>query len=226
MNDNGSPLRLSPAIGALALTLLAFGLRLHRLDFQPLWGDEGWSFYFASMSLGEMIRLTAQDIHPPLYYALLGGWLRLVGSIPELARYLSILCGTALVPLSYRVACRLFDRVAALVTALIAGPDAAGLQPPLPKSVTVESVYLMDGEVVLDLASPEDRPPPSGSEREMLTVFSLVNTVLLNTEGAERLVLLWNGQQPMTFAGHLNTARPLKANRDLVARDPVAREPS
>ncbi len=60
----------------------------------------------------------------------------------------------------------------------------------------------------------------------MLTVYSLVNTVLLNTEGAERLVLLWNGQQPMTFAGHLNTARPLKANRDLVARDPVARDPS
>ena len=111
-------------------------------------------------------------------------------------------------------------QIAALVTALIAGPDAAGLQPPLPESVTVESVYLMDGEVVLDLASPEDRPPPSGSEREMLTVYSLVNTVLLNTEGAERLVLLWNGRQPMTFAGHLNTARPLEANRGLVAREP------
>jgi 4-amino-4-deoxy-L-arabinose transferase-like glycosyltransferase len=119
MNDNGSPLRLSPAIGALALTLLAFGLRLHRLDFQPLWGDEGWSFYFASMSLGEMIRLTAEDIHPPLYYTLLGGWLRLVGSTPELARYLSILCGIALVPLSYRVVRRLFDRVVGLATAAV-----------------------------------------------------------------------------------------------------------
>lgn len=119
MNDKRSPLRLSPALGALALTLLAFGLRLHRLDFQPLWGDEGWSFYFASMSLGDMIRLTAEDIHPPLYYALLGGWLRLVDSTPEMARFLSILFGTALVPLAYRVTCRLFDRVAGLAAAAV-----------------------------------------------------------------------------------------------------------
>jgi 4-amino-4-deoxy-L-arabinose transferase-like glycosyltransferase len=104
-------------IGILLLTLLAFGLRLYRMDFQPLWGDEGWSFYFASMSLGEMVRLTAQDIHPPLYYALLSGWLRLVGSTPETARFLSILFGTLLVPVSYRVATRLFDRIVAVATA-------------------------------------------------------------------------------------------------------------
>ena len=73
MNDRRSRQRFSLAIGVMALTLLAFGLRLHRLNFQPLWGDEGWSFYFASMSLADMIRLTAEDIHPPLYYALLSG---------------------------------------------------------------------------------------------------------------------------------------------------------
>jgi 4-amino-4-deoxy-L-arabinose transferase-like glycosyltransferase len=104
------------ATGILLLTLLAFGLRLYRMDFQPLWGDEGWSFYFASMSLGDMIRLTAQDIHPPLYYALTSGWLRLAGSSPETARFLSVLFGTLLVPVSYRVATHLFDRVVAVAT--------------------------------------------------------------------------------------------------------------
>ena len=119
MNDRRSWQLFLPTIGVIALTLLAFGLRLHRLDFQPLWGDEGWSFYFASMSLPEMVRLTAEDIHPPLYYALLSGWLRLVGSTPELARLLSILVGTALVPLAYRVASRLYDPVAGLATAAV-----------------------------------------------------------------------------------------------------------
>jgi 4-amino-4-deoxy-L-arabinose transferase-like glycosyltransferase len=119
MNEERPSLRLLPALGALALTLLAFGLRLHRLDFQPLWGDEGWSFYFASMSLGEMMRLTAEDIHPPLYYALLGGWLRLVEGTPEIARFLSIMFGTALVPVAYRLARRLYDRVAGLATAAV-----------------------------------------------------------------------------------------------------------
>ena len=127
MDDQRRPSRLalpplgpqSVSVGALLLSLLAFGLRLHRLDFQPLWGDEGWSFYFASMSLGDMLSLTATDIHPPLYYALLTGWQRLAGSTPASARLLSILFGTLLVPLTYRVASSLFDRTSGLLTALL-----------------------------------------------------------------------------------------------------------
>jgi hypothetical protein len=103
----------------LLLILLAFGLRLHRLAFQPLWGDEGWSFYFASMSLGDMVRLTAVDIHPPLYYALLGGWLQAAGSTPEAGRFLSVVFGTLLAALAYRTAARLFDRTAGLAAAAV-----------------------------------------------------------------------------------------------------------
>jgi len=115
----------------LLLILLAFGLRLHRLAFQPLWGDEGWSFYFASTSLGDMVRLTAVDIHPPLYYALLGGWLQAAGSTPEAARFLSVMFGTLLAALAYRTAARLFDRSAGLAAALSAFglPDVAVPEP-------------------------------------------------------------------------------------------------
>jgi 4-amino-4-deoxy-L-arabinose transferase-like glycosyltransferase len=111
--------RLSRLGLVLLLLLLAFSLRLHRLSFQPLWGDEGWSFYFASMSLGDMVRLTAVDIHPPLYYALLGGWLQVAGSTPEAARFLSVVVGTLLAALAYRTAARLFDRTAGLATAAV-----------------------------------------------------------------------------------------------------------
>jgi 4-amino-4-deoxy-L-arabinose transferase-like glycosyltransferase len=119
MNDNRLTLWMPSATAVLMLTLLAFGLRLHRLDFQPLWGDEGWSFYFGSMSLNQMVQLTAEDIHPPLYYILLGGWLRLAGSTPVAARFMSTLFGTLLVPLAYRVATRLFDPIAGLTTAAV-----------------------------------------------------------------------------------------------------------
>ncbi len=119
MDDKRISWRLAPAASVLLFTLLAFGLRLYRLDFQPLWGDEGWSFYFASMNPGEMVRLTAVDIHPLLYYILLSGWLRFAGSTPEMARFLSVLFGTLLVPLAYRVASHLFDRVAGLATAAV-----------------------------------------------------------------------------------------------------------
>ncbi len=122
-------------------------------------------------------------------------------------------------PRELRAAADVAARVTGLVEALIAGPQGASLRPPLPDGVTVGQVYLMDGgTVILDLESEEPAPPSSGSLREMLTVYSLVNTVLFNVEEAEQLVLLWNGQQPSTFAGHLNTALPLLPNTRLVAR--------
>ena len=80
------------------LTLLAFALRVTQLDFQPLWGDEGWSVYFAAIPIADMLRLTAADIHPPLYYALLHGFFAVAGTGAIQARLLSVVAGTLLVP--------------------------------------------------------------------------------------------------------------------------------
>ncbi len=112
------------------------------------------------------------------------------------------------------------QRMAAAIEALLAGPGDGGLQAPLPEGVQLRKVYLGgDGLAFLDFASPEGAPPPaSGSSREMLTIYSLVNTVLLNFEQLDRVVLLWNGRQLQTFAGHVDTMRPLAAKPGLVAR--------
>jgi hypothetical protein len=44
----------------------------------------------------------------------------------------------------------------------------------------------------------------------------MVNTVLANAERARAVVLLWNGTQRPTFAGHVDTIRPLVSNHRLV----------
>ncbi len=111
----------------LFLTWLAWGLRLYRLDFQPLWGDEGWSFYFAGMTLPEMVRHTAQDIHPPLYYALLHAWLNLTGGTPEGARLFSIILGSLLVAVIWRLGNLLLDRRAALLGSVLAALAPLGV---------------------------------------------------------------------------------------------------
>lgn len=103
----------------LLLTLLALGLRAARLDFQPLWWDEGYSVWFARHPLGEMARLTAQDIHPPLYYALLGGWIQLLGARPVALRLFSVAVGTATVPLVYAVGRRLGGPRVGVMAALL-----------------------------------------------------------------------------------------------------------
>ncbi|NLE75933.1 MAG: hypothetical protein GX605_04175 [Chloroflexi bacterium] len=87
--------------GLLALLVLGLGLRLVGITFQPLWWDEGYSVYFAALPLGEMVRQTAVDIHPPLYYALLHGWIGLWGPSVSALRWLSVLAGLAAVPLAF-----------------------------------------------------------------------------------------------------------------------------
>lgn len=81
------------------IVLAAAALRLLRLDWQPLWWDEGYSLYFATEPLTRMVGLTARDIHPPLYYALLHGWFALLAdSGPVTARLFSVFCGIVAVP--------------------------------------------------------------------------------------------------------------------------------
>jgi 4-amino-4-deoxy-L-arabinose transferase-like glycosyltransferase len=104
----------------LALILLGFGLRVLRLDFQPLWWDEGYSVWFATHPLGQMVALTAQDIHPPLYYALLHGWTSLLGAGPVVLRLFSVAVGVLIIPAIYRAARCMFSSRAALLAALLA----------------------------------------------------------------------------------------------------------
>ncbi len=125
MNQRQPPLTHRPglplAVWALLFSLIGFGLRMQRLDFQPLWGDEGWSFYFASLSLPDLLALTAADIHPPLYYLFLKGWLFLLGTGPEEARLLSVMVGVLLIPVLSILGQRLFDaRVGAAAGAVTA----------------------------------------------------------------------------------------------------------
>ncbi|MCX6031207.1 MAG: glycosyltransferase family 39 protein [Chloroflexi bacterium] len=101
------------------LTLLALFLRVLRLDFQPLWWDEGYSVWFATHGLGQMAALTAEDIHPPLYYALLHGWILLLGARPVALRLLSVAFGSLAVPAIYLAGRRLFKPRVALLAALL-----------------------------------------------------------------------------------------------------------
>ncbi|MBX3051002.1 MAG: hypothetical protein KF753_05995 [Caldilineaceae bacterium] len=83
----------------ILLCAIGVGLRLLRLEWQPLWWDEGYSVYFATEPLAEMVRLTALDIHPPLYYALLHLWLIGFGSAsPLILRGFSVLVGVLALP--------------------------------------------------------------------------------------------------------------------------------
>lgn len=102
------------------ITLLALALRILRLDFQPLWWDEGYSVFFATRDFWTMIERTAIDIHPPLYYAMMQVWINFFGTSAVALRLLSVVIGTATIPLLYVLARKLFtDHRIALVAAFL-----------------------------------------------------------------------------------------------------------
>jgi hypothetical protein len=128
------------------------------------------------------------------------------------------------------------ERAQVLVEALLLGPAqgaASGLQAPLPPGTRIEKVYLLGTTALLDLRPPEPAasqtegpPTPAdarmrrlsyGSKQELLSLYSLVNTVVLGVEGVDEVQILWDGRQPETFAGHVDTTRPLAADPRYVA---------
>jgi 4-amino-4-deoxy-L-arabinose transferase-like glycosyltransferase len=103
----------------LPLILLAWGLRLYRLDAQSLWYDEGVTATLAQRSLVDLTAWTARDIQPPLYYYVVWGWGRLAGWSEWSLRFVSVWWGVLSVPLLAVLTQRLTRSRAAAVTAAL-----------------------------------------------------------------------------------------------------------
>ncbi len=116
------------------------------------------------------------------------------------------------------------EKIRTLLQALLAGPESDALRAPLPTTTAARKVYLPeDGIAIVDLVSPDGAGPPAmGSQQEILIVYSLVNSIVYNFSEVRSVVLLWNGNQPLTLAGHLSLTRPLTADPELVARSQSA----
>ncbi len=90
-------MRRSVKLWLILVLLLAFALRLYRIQSPSLWNDEGTSIALAGRSLAAITQGAANDIHPPLYYYLLHFWMGLFGRSEFAARALSAMLGTWLV---------------------------------------------------------------------------------------------------------------------------------
>ncbi len=108
----------------LGLIVIAWAVRLYRLDAQSLWYDEGVTAQVARQGLVELTRWTADDIQPPLYYYVVAGWIRLVGASEWALRFPSAAWGLLIVPLMYALGRRLSRRPAG---ASVQSPARTGL---------------------------------------------------------------------------------------------------
>ncbi|MBN1661685.1 MAG: glycosyltransferase family 39 protein [Anaerolineae bacterium] len=105
---------------ALIILLLAGALRIVGLDRTGLEIDEAFSIQLAALSPAAIVRGTAADVHPPLYYLILHIWLLVVGNSVFAVRLLSALLGWLAVALVYTVGRHLSPVVGLLGAALLA----------------------------------------------------------------------------------------------------------
>ena len=108
-----------------AITLLAFTLRVYRLDFQSLRGDEAASATYAGLAAAEILEISRlADPHPPLFYLALHGWQRLAGPAEFAVRLWVLWPGVLMVPALYALARRLAGERAARSAAFLAAVNS------------------------------------------------------------------------------------------------------
>ena len=104
------------------------------------------------------------------------------------------------------------DYARVVVEALIRGPQQ-GLVRTMASTTKLRAVYITSGGTCyVDLSRNAGRDHPGGCNSEILTIYSVVNSLVLNVPEIKRVKMLIEGEEALTLAGHIDLRTPLEAN--------------
>jgi len=102
------------------------------------------------------------------------------------------------------------DRAKAMAMALIEGPRTP-LGRTIPEGVRLLALHVTeDGVAYVDLSREVRDRHPGGTLSELLTIFSIVNTLALNLPEVEAVKIVIDGQEEKTLAGHIDIRFPFQ----------------
>jgi spore germination protein GerM len=100
----------------------------------------------------------------------------------------------------------------AIVEALIKGPQR-GLIRTIPTGTELKAIYIATNRVCyVDFSEAVRNNHPGGSNSEMLTIYSVVNSLILNVSEIKQVKILIEGSESATLAGHITLQFPFKAH--------------
>ncbi len=103
----------------------------------------------------------------------------------------------------------------ATVEQLIAGPKEKGLMRTMPEGTDLLDINIQNGLCTVDFSKEFRDNHWGGSSGEILTVYSLVNT-LTQFPTVEKVEVLVEGQKVDTLAGHMDLSVPVSRNPQIV----------
>lgn len=86
----------------------------------------------------------------------------------------------------------------------------------IPESTRVLRVNIKQRSASIDLSKEVSDDHPGGSTGEILTVYSIVNTIALNFPEIEEVQILIEGRKAETLKGHIDISQPLKPDRKII----------
>ena len=100
-----------------------------------------------------------------------------------------------------------------IVRELSTGPQKQELERTLPAADVLRSLFI-DGNrtAYVDFNNIMWQKHPGGIQADMLAIYSIVNSLVLNMAEIEAVQFLNLGREPLSTAGHLDLRYPLKAN--------------
>ena len=104
------------------------------------------------------------------------------------------------------------------ISELIKGPKGK-LIPTLPPRTKLLTLQINDGGVAnVNFNSVLSKDHPGGSTAEMMTVYSIVNSLAINFPQIKRVQILIDGKPIESIAGHLSLKQPIPPKPDLIKR--------
>jgi spore germination protein GerM len=100
--------------------------------------------------------------------------------------------------------------------ALIDGPRKE-LMRTIPADTKIRALYVTrDGTAYVDISNAVKDAHPGGIKSELFTIYSIVNSLILNIPEIDAVKILIEGREAMTLAGHIDLSFPFKANMLLI----------
>jgi germination protein M len=106
-----------------------------------------------------------------------------------------------------------------VMSALIAGPKGK-LIPTIPEGVRLMDILVTkDGVAYVDLSGEIVSNHQGGTTGEMVTVYSIVNTLTMNLPQIHAVQILVDDRSVETLKGHVDLSRPLKPDLSLAKQE-------
>lgn len=103
-----------------------------------------------------------------------------------------------------------------IIESLIKGPKEK-LMRTISADAALRALFVTkDKTAYVDLTQVARENHPGGCKSEMLTIYSIVNSLVLNVPEIDTVKILIDGRESMTLAGHIDLRFPLKADMLLV----------